>query len=120
MLYEFPDSTPFVHFENYSSGAFVAESDDVEAYQKAIEMICRHALDPDESRKLIAQIVVREWSGTCGIALVKEQLSNPNGECVELSTTLDAIRDSKDPDGSVLRADVRRFVAAVKAGRFGR
>jgi hypothetical protein len=41
------------------------------------------------------------------------------GECVELAHTLDAVRDSKNPDGPVLRGDVRRLVVAVRAGRVG-
>jgi hypothetical protein len=47
--------------------------------------------------------------------------THPNGNCVEVSTTLDALRDSKDPNGPVLEGvDVAAFVAAVKAGRFER
>lgn len=40
--------------------------------------------------------------------------------CVELAVTLDELRDSKDPHGPTLKTDVRRFVQAVKAGRFDR
>jgi hypothetical protein len=50
----------------------------------------------------------------------KSTHSHVNGNCVELTTTLDALRDSKDPHGPILRTDVRTFVAAVKAGRFDR
>jgi hypothetical protein len=39
------------------------------------------------------------------------------GNCVELA--LGAVRDSKNPAGAVLSADVTAFVAAVKAGRIG-
>lgn len=62
VLYDFPDAAPVLHFEHYSSGAFVADSIDVDAYRKAIDTISGYALDPDESTKLIAQIMVDEWS----------------------------------------------------------
>jgi hypothetical protein len=51
---------------------------------------------------------------------VKSSRSGPSGDCVELTTTLDAVRDSKDPSGPVLRVDARRLVRAVKGGRFDR
>jgi hypothetical protein len=41
-------------------------------------------------------------------------------DCVEVSGTLDAIRDSKNPAGPVLRVDVAELVAAVRAGHFRR
>lgn len=50
----------------------------------------------------------------------KSSRSQQQGACVELATTLDAIRDSKDPEGPVLLVNVPAFVAAVKAGRFDR
>lgn len=62
VLYSFPDAPPFVHFENHSSGAFVADSEDVEAYRKAIDLISSYALSPEESAELIDKIIVREWS----------------------------------------------------------
>jgi hypothetical protein len=43
-----------------------------------------------------------------------------NNECVELVGTLDAVRDSKNPDGPILRADLRGLVAAVRESRFDR
>jgi hypothetical protein len=43
-----------------------------------------------------------------------------NNECVELVGTLDAIRDSKDPSGPILRADLREFLTATREGRFAR
>ncbi|MGH3761638.1 DUF397 domain-containing protein [Actinophytocola sp.] len=46
----------------------------------------------------------------------KSTRSNPNGDCVELAHTLDRVRDSKNPDGSVLPADLPALVAAAKAG----
>lgn len=54
------------------------------------------------------------------IRWIKSSYTNANGACVELATTLDAVRDSKDPNGPVLRLDVRRLVRAVKGGRFDR
>ncbi|MEV5542741.1 DUF397 domain-containing protein [Saccharopolyspora shandongensis] len=40
--------------------------------------------------------------------------------CIELSSPLGLIRDSKDPDGPRLSVDVAGFLRAVKAGRFER
>lgn len=40
-----------------------------------------------------------------------------NNECVEVANTLGALRDSKNPDGGVLPADVRGMVDAVRDGR---
>lgn len=51
---------------------------------------------------------------------IKSTRTGVNGNCVELTTTLDALRDSKDPSGPVLRVDVRSLVRAVKGGRFDR
>lgn len=48
----------------------------------------------------------------------KASRSGGNNACVELRHTLDAVRDSKRPDGAVLTVDVHRFIAAVKAGQF--
>lgn len=50
----------------------------------------------------------------------KSSYSHQNGACIELSNTLDRLRDSKDPGGPVLWADVRWLVEAVKTGRFDR
>jgi Domain of unknown function (DUF397) len=38
-------------------------------------------------------------------------------ECVEVAGTLDALRDSKNPE-TVLAANLRALLAAVKADRF--
>lgn len=51
----------------------------------------------------------------------KSSRSHQNGECVEVSVTLDEIRDSKDPYGPTLRLDAlafSAFVRAIKNGRF--
>jgi hypothetical protein len=42
-----------------------------------------------------------------------------NNACVELVGTLDAVRDSKNPDGPFLRGDLRGLLTAVQVGRFG-
>ncbi len=40
-----------------------------------------------------------------------------NNECVELFGTLDAVRDSKNPGGPILRANVRGLLVAVREGQ---
>ncbi|PKW12707.1 uncharacterized protein DUF397 [Saccharopolyspora spinosa] len=50
----------------------------------------------------------------------KSSYSHQNGACVELTSTLDRVRDSKDPNGPMLNVDVATFVRAVKDGRFDR
>ena len=40
-----------------------------------------------------------------------------NSDCVELVGTLDALRDSKNPHGPVLRADLRSLLATVQSDR---
>lgn len=40
------------------------------------------------------------------------------GQCIELAN-VGAVRDSKNPAGAVLVADLGRLVSAVKAGRVG-
>ncbi|SFS67959.1 protein of unknown function [Saccharopolyspora flava] len=49
---------------------------------------------------------------------LKSSHSSANGDCVELTRSLDRIRDSKDPDGPTLNVNVRELVRAVKDGRF--
>ncbi|TDP97627.1 DUF397 domain-containing protein [Labedaea rhizosphaerae] len=48
----------------------------------------------------------------------KSSRSGDTGQCVELHR-LGAIRDSKNPDGPTLRADVRALTVAVKSGNVG-
>lgn len=50
----------------------------------------------------------------------KSSHSGSANECVELAGTLDRLRDSKNPNGSVLHADVERLINAVRADRFSR
>lgn len=61
-------------------------------------------------------------AGACvelGRAWRTSSRSGGNGHCVELNY-LGAVRDSKNPDGPVLRTDLGGLLAAVKAGRFSR
>jgi hypothetical protein len=56
---------------------------------------------------------------------IKSSLSYANGDCVEIATLPDArigVRDSKDPDGPLLRftpAEWAAFIGGVKNGEFG-
>jgi hypothetical protein len=51
----------------------------------------------------------------------KSSFSNgEGGACVEVAGSLGAVRDSKNPDGPVLRVDVAAFLAEIKSGRLGR
>ncbi|MGI8306639.1 DUF397 domain-containing protein [Saccharopolyspora hattusasensis] len=50
----------------------------------------------------------------------KSSYSTEIATCVELASSLDRIRDSKDPNGPTLQVDVTGFVQAVKSGRFDR
>jgi Domain of unknown function (DUF397) len=55
----------------------------------------------------------------------KSSYSAQEGECVEIANLPDggrAVRDSKDPDGPILRfagSEWRAFIAGVKDGEFG-
>jgi Domain of unknown function (DUF397) len=42
-----------------------------------------------------------------------------NNACVELVGTLDAVRDSKNPNGPILHAALRDLLTAVQEGRLG-
>ncbi|MER5387938.1 helix-turn-helix transcriptional regulator [Saccharopolyspora sp. NPDC002686] len=53
VLYEFDDITPVVHFEHYSSGAFIPTEHDVNEYRSAIQQIESLALDKEESVEFI-------------------------------------------------------------------
>lgn len=48
----------------------------------------------------------------------KSSRSNNGSDCVEVAAALDRVRDSKNPAGPVLRADVAALVAVAKNGRF--
>ncbi|WP_406690031.1 helix-turn-helix transcriptional regulator [Saccharopolyspora sp. ID03-671] len=56
VLYEFPDSPSVVHFEHFSSGAFVVDTDDVHEYGHAVDLIGRVALSPETTSELIEEI----------------------------------------------------------------
>lgn len=56
VFYEFPDSSPVLHFEHHSSGAFVPTEHDVAEYRKATESMRRVAKDPAESSIMIARV----------------------------------------------------------------
>jgi hypothetical protein len=43
-----------------------------------------------------------------------------NNACIELASCLVAMRDSKNPAGPMLRADLRGLLAAVKDGHLDR
>lgn len=47
----------------------------------------------------------------------KSSRSGEETNCVEVAHTLAAVRDSKNPDGGVLHAQLGNLLAAVKAGR---
>lgn len=49
----------------------------------------------------------------------KSTRSQNASDCVEVRRDLDALRDSKNPAGPVLRVDLGALVAEVKAGRLG-
>lgn len=51
---------------------------------------------------------------------IKSSRSVNSQNCIEVATELDQLRDSKDPQGPTLKADIAAFVRAVKAGRFDR
>ncbi|CAM00700.1 helix-turn-helix protein [Saccharopolyspora erythraea NRRL 2338] len=57
VLYEFPDTSPVVHFEHHSSGAFIPAEHDVVEYQKAVEYLCGVAMDEVESVDHIGEVI---------------------------------------------------------------
>ncbi len=57
VLYDFPEAPSVVHFEHFSSGAFVPDEDDVLAYRKAVDSIRAVALGQKDSTKLMAEIL---------------------------------------------------------------
>jgi len=50
----------------------------------------------------------------------KSSRSAPEANCVEVAHTLTAVRDSKNPDGPTLTANLGGLLAAVKAGHLPR
>lgn len=57
ILYEFDDMPPTVYLEHLSSGAFLVERADVEAYKTAAETLRREAMSPEETAELIASVI---------------------------------------------------------------
>lgn len=53
------NSVPIVHLEMRSSGLFLHEENDVDAYIDAAEVVAQHALNPDESLRLIGKVAER-------------------------------------------------------------
>lgn len=49
----------------------------------------------------------------------KSSRSQNGPDCVEIRRTLDQLRDSKNPGGPALRADVASLVRAVRVGLIG-
>jgi uncharacterized protein DUF397 len=47
----------------------------------------------------------------------KSSRSQSTSNCVEVAGTLDRLRDSKNPNGPELAADVRALVRAIRATR---
>lgn len=43
-----------------------------------------------------------------------------NNDCVQIANTIDAIRDSKNPDSDVLQVDVRTLIDAIVANKVRR
>jgi hypothetical protein len=50
----------------------------------------------------------------------KSSRSQNTSNCVEVFRCLDAVRDSKNPVGGVLRADLPSLVRAIREDRFAR
>jgi hypothetical protein len=46
--------------------------------------------------------------------------SSNGSNCVEVSNDLAAVRDSKNPDGPILRTELRELVSAIRTDRFDR
>ena len=61
VFYEFRNTTPVVHFEHFSSGAFVHDYDNVKEYQETIETLKQLAISQEDSPAYIARIA-EKWS----------------------------------------------------------
>ena len=55
VLYDFPAAPPVVHFEHFSSGAFVPTEHDVNEHRQALKEIRKLAFDQSESLRFIEQ-----------------------------------------------------------------
>jgi transcriptional regulator with XRE-family HTH domain len=56
-LVEFADKTPVVHLENRRAGLFFHEEEDTAVYTEAVEKVFHAALSPDESARLIDDVI---------------------------------------------------------------
>jgi transcriptional regulator with XRE-family HTH domain len=54
VLYDFAEASPVLHFEHYSSGAFVPDVYDVQTYRAAVDTMLSKAMSSDDSLELIA------------------------------------------------------------------
>jgi hypothetical protein len=60
-------------------------------------------------------------NGECvEVAWRKSGFSAENGQCVEVAGTLGAVRDSKNPAGPVLHANLTALVTTVKSATLAR
>lgn len=50
----------------------------------------------------------------------KSSKSDSGGQCVEVRNDLSAVRDSKNPTGPTLAADLSRLLATVRSGKLDR
>lgn len=54
----------------------------------------------------------REW--------IKSTRSGPDNNCVELRTGFDGVRNSKNPNGSMIAGNVKALLRAIQAGQLDR
>lgn len=50
----------------------------------------------------------------------KSTSSQASSDCVEIADTLDQLRDSKNPGGPVLHANIKALIRSAKQDDFGR
>jgi hypothetical protein len=50
----------------------------------------------------------------------KSSFSGADNQCVEITHTRNALRDSKNPDGPTITADLSTLLATVRTGRLDR
>ncbi|HWE90648.1 MAG TPA: DUF397 domain-containing protein [Pseudonocardiaceae bacterium] len=58
--------------------------------------------------------------GSCVELWRKSSYSGTGGDCVEVAASLGLVRDSKNPDGPRLRADLTAFLTAVRSNHITR
>jgi hypothetical protein len=57
ILFEFATATPIVHLEHYQASAFLWHEEEVHGFLAAAEEIRNTAMSPEESARIIAEIV---------------------------------------------------------------